>query len=278
VTDVTAHAAVEFAPATASTIRDRSTQAGGECVVFDAEVHAGWDIGGSANGGYLLAIAGRAMAEVTGRPPLTVTAHYLAPAPAGPCTVTVDMVQARRRMSTATASLHQGDREIMRVLGTFGEQRVGGPVLVAGGPPELPPYEQCIAPIQPTDGFAPSIFERLAVRFRPGDEGFRTGRPTGVAEIAGWFAFADERPIDAIGLLFAADSFAPAVFNTGLPVAWVPTLELTVHVRGMPAPGPLRCVFRSRFISGGLLEEDGELWDANDTLVCHSRQLALTPR
>jgi hypothetical protein len=51
-----------------------------------------------------------------------------------------------------------------------------------------------------------------------------------------------------------------------------------VHVRGVPAPGPLRCVFRTRFVHGGLLEEDGEVWDARDRLVAQSRQLALTPR
>ena len=89
---------------------------------------------------------------------------------------------------------------------------------------------------------------------------------------------ADEQPIDAFGLLLASDAFAPAVFNTTLPVAWVPTLELTVHVRGVPAPGPLACVFRSRFVHGGLLEEDGELWDAAGRLVGLSRQLALAPR
>ena len=38
---------------------------------YRAEVHDGWDIGGNANGGYVLAIAGRAMADAVGRPPLT---------------------------------------------------------------------------------------------------------------------------------------------------------------------------------------------------------------
>ena len=245
---------------------------------FEATVQPGWDIGGNANGGYLLAIAGRAMAEATGRPPLTITAHYLAPAPAGECRVDVEVVRSGRRMATATASLVQADREVMRVLGTFGEQAGAGPVLVSGEPPVLPPYEKCVVPVMPAEGLRPALNERLAVRMRPGDDGFRHGRPTGVAEIAGWFAFADERPVDAIGLLLVADAFPPPVFNTELPVAWVPTLELTVHVRGVPVPGPLRCVFRSRFIHGGLLEEDGEVWDTAGRLVAQSRQLALTPR
>ena len=47
---------------------------------WSASIHPGWDIAGNANGGYLLAVAARALAAATGRPdPVTVTAHYLSP-------------------------------------------------------------------------------------------------------------------------------------------------------------------------------------------------------
>jgi acyl-CoA thioesterase len=68
------------------------------------------------------------------------------------------------------------------------------------------------------------------------------------------------------------------VFNANLPLAWTPTLEMTTHVRAMPAPGWLRCRFTTRFVTGGLLEEDGEIWDQSGRLVALSRQLALVPR
>jgi hypothetical protein len=71
---------------------DEGPGAGPGTASFAGVVQPGWDIGGHANGGYLLAIAGRAMAEVTGRPPLSITAHYLAPAFAGPCVVDVGLV------------------------------------------------------------------------------------------------------------------------------------------------------------------------------------------
>jgi hypothetical protein len=85
-------------------------------------------------------------------------------------------------------------------------------------------------------------------------------------------------PDYAIGLLLVADAFPPPIFNTTLPAAWVPTVELTVHVRGVPEPGPLRCWFRSRFVHDGLLDEEGEIWDSTGKLVAQSRQLALLPR
>jgi acyl-coenzyme A thioesterase PaaI-like protein len=265
-----------FAGATSVT-RLHDDEPGG-VVRFRGEVHPGWDIGGNANGGYLMAIAGRAMAAALGRPPLTLTAHYLQPAPAGPCTIEVATVRSGRRLATATASLRMGDVEIIRLLGTFGEQTPGGPSLTIDQPVDLPAYEDCELPPTPVEGPLPAMMERLAVRIRPGDEGFRVGRPTGRAEIRGWFAFADEEPIDAIGLLLVADAFPPPVFNTELPVAWVPTVELTVHVRGVPSPGPLRCAFRSRFVRDGLVDEEGEIWDSSGALVAQSRQLALMPR
>jgi hypothetical protein len=96
--------------------------------------------------------------------------------------------------------------------------------------------------------------------------------------MAGWFGFADGRPLDTLSLLLVADALPPAVFNIDIPPGWVPTVEMTVHVRAVPAPGPMRCVFRTRFVHGGMLEEDGEVWDSTGTLVALSRQLALLPR
>jgi hypothetical protein len=245
---------------------------------FGARIHPGWDIGGNANGGYLMAIVARAMAAVTGRPPLSVTGHYLSPGPVGDCVVEVTLVRSGRRMATATGSLKMGDRELLRMLGTFADQDPSGVLYTDGAPPILPAYEDCVPAPGPMDDDVPGLVARLDNRLRPGDEGFRTGAPTGVAEIVGWFDFADRGQIDLFGLLLAADAFPPPIFNADVPASWVPTLELTVHLRAIPVPGPLRCVFKSRFIQGGLLDEDAELWDAAGQMVCQSRQLALIPK
>ena len=117
---------------------------------------------------------------------------------------------------------------------------------------------------------------RVELRLHPGDLG-----PAGAAgppRVRGWFRFPAGEPVDPLGLLVAVDAFPPTVLRTDLPAAWVPTLELTAHIRARPEPGWLRCTFATRFITGGFLEEDGEVWDSSGRLVAQSRQLALVPR
>ena len=96
--------------------------------------------------------------------------------------------------------------------------------------------------------------------------------------ISGYFRLLDGEPIDTLVLLMAVDAFPPVILKSDLPLAWVPTIELTAHVRARPAPGWLRCAFTTRFITGGFLEEDGEAGDSAGRLVAQSRQLALLPR
>lgn len=247
---------------------------------FEATIAEGWDIAGNANGGYLLAIAARAMRETTGRPdPVTITAHYLAPGRPGPAEVRAEAVRVGRRFATATASLATADRRLLQVVGTFGDlaEPAEAPERVDGEPPDLPPVEDCLANEPAAEG-PPSFFSRVDLRLHPEDAEFRTGNPSGIPRMRGWLRLRDGEPWDTLGLLVAVDALPPTVFNARLPVAWTPTVELTAHVRARPAPGWLRCAFTTRFVTGGFLEEDGEVWDETGRLVAQSRQLALVPR
>lgn len=251
--------------------------------VYSGEIAPGWDIVGNANGGYLLAIVGRALEMATGRPDcITVTAHYLAPCPSGPIRVEVRPVRAGRRFATATASLvlTESGKEAVRVIATLGDLRTdpGGPTAMIGERPDITPWEDCPVVSETTINEFAFIHGRLATRIDPRDSGFRAGEPSGLGVMRGWFEFKDGRPIDSTALLMAADTFPPPAFNLALPANWVPTVELTVHVRSVPTPGPLACFFRTRFVQNGLLEADGEIWDAAGVLVAQSRQLALAPR
>ena len=273
----------------ATEIRRATLVAADGSMNYSTTVHPGWDIMGNANGGYLLALVGRALADATGRPDcVTITAHYLAPCPAGEARIAVQLVRAGRRFATATASLflttQSGEKEIVRVLATLGDLATdpGGPSHMdertTFPPAGLLPFSECVGIAQSaTNNFA-YIHGRLGTRVQPGDVHFRDGVKSGQALIRGWFAFNDDRPIDTRALLLASDAFPPSVFNLELPTAWVPTVELTVHTRAIPAPGPVACIFSTRFVQNGLLEEDGEMWDSNGVLVAQSRQLALAPR
>jgi acyl-CoA thioesterase len=248
---------------------------------FAGAVVDGWDIGGNANGGYLLAIAARAMRDASGKPdPVTITAHFLAPGLPGAVEISTEVVKAGKRFATVTGHVVQNGRRMLQLVGAFGDQASGTAALLHqfGAPPELPPMDDCAAR-HPKNGNVPvPIMGRIAVRLHPDDAGFQDGVRSGRAEVRGWFEFADHRPVDTLGLLLAADVLPPAVFNLDLPSGWVPTVELTVHVRGVPAPGPLRCRFSTRFIQGDSFEEDGEVWDSEGRLVALSRQLALIAR
>jgi hypothetical protein len=96
----------------------------------------------------------------------------------------------------------------------------------------------------------------------------------GPFEITGWIRFADGSEPSVLSLLLMVDAYPPTLIG-GLEVGWVPTVELTTHVRARPAPGWLLGTFRTRFLIDGLLEEDGELWDSEGRLVALSRQLAI---
>src|SRR3712207_8646084 len=71
--------------------------------VAGAAIHDGWDIGGNANGGYLLALAANGLRLVAGRPdPITITAHYLSPGKPGDATIAGEVVKHGRRFTTVS--------------------------------------------------------------------------------------------------------------------------------------------------------------------------------
>ncbi|MCE2855017.1 MAG: thioesterase family protein [Ilumatobacteraceae bacterium] len=240
----------------------------------------GWDIMGNANGGFLLARVANAMCVASGRnDPVSVTMHYLAPAPASDEYVTdVEVVKAGRTLSTVSASLRRGATNIARAIGSFGDvdaQRE--PIHVTMSPPDIPPVDDCVAR-RDNSPLVPALQNRLTTYLHPDDVGFATGNPPRVARMRGWLEFADGTPMSTLGLLLAADAFPPTLFNLFGMQGWVPTVELTVHVRAQPSPGPVQCVFTTHVVQGGMLEEDGQIWDSSGTCVALSRQIALAPR
>ncbi|MFF4523593.1 thioesterase family protein [Streptomyces bluensis] len=264
----------EFDRDTAVTRRDEG--------VYDTDLSAGWTITNAVNGGYLLAVLGRALADALPHSdPFTVSAHYLTASRPGPAVIRTDVARTGRTLSTGQASLFQYDDnghevERIRVLASYGDlDSLPDDVRTTAKPPVFPPMDRCFGP---QDGPTPvsgssSITERLMLKLDPSTLGWALGAPSGKGEMRAWLGLADGRDADPLSLLLAVDALPPTAFELGIS-GWVPTIELTVHVRSRPAPGPLRVSLITRNLAGGFLEEDAEVWDSADRLVAQSRQLA----
>ena len=267
---------------------------------FAAELDRGWVVGGGINGGYLLAVIGNAVrtrlldiAPDSGHvDPFSVSAHYLSASVPGPAVVETEVVRTGGRFSTVAATLvqHVDGVRVPRigVLATYGDldaahdqqtDAAAAALHLALPVPDLPPLEECLPSNGAPAGFdeAPPLLARFDLRLDPATAMWAIGKPSRRGVIQGWFALADHRPLDPIALLVVVDALPPVTFDLGMP-GWAPTLELTVHVRAKPEPGPVVVRHLTRTVAGGLFEEDCEVWDSTGRLVAQSRQLALQPR
>lgn len=245
---------------------------------FSGQVQPVWNIGTNPNGGYLLAMAARALALRAPAQPdaLSITAHYLRPGLAGqPCRIDTQLLRSGRTLSTWRASLLQEGSarlELLAAMGRLEHAASAPPPRLAMPVPQMPPPEDCPGRSASAQGIELAILQRLDVRLHPDDAAPGAARR---AQMRGWVRFTDGRAPDTLACVLLADAFPPAIFGLLGMVGWVPTIELTVHVRRRPAPGWMLGQFWSQDLSEGRVIEDGALWDSQGQLVVQSRQLAL---
>lgn len=241
----------------------------------DAVIHEGWDVFGVPHGGYLTALAAQAVLEVSGVPDLfTISVHFLRKARLGPMRFTVRAVGGSRRLTTFTAVGHQGhdERPTLTAMVSVGDANtLTGPTWTDRAPRAPMDLHDVIA--SPGAAFSPpNIARRMRLKLDPATLGFAEGRTGPRAEIRG---VADLPESDVLAALVACDLTPPAIWNALGVQGWVPTLELTAHVRQPPISGPLAVTASTREVTKGLLEEDALVHDAEGRLVVQSRQLAL---
>ena len=239
-----------------------------------------WSIGGNANGGYALSPVLRALAATGGHAdPLSVPTHFLRPVAVGvaepqAAEVRTEIVRQGRTTTVARATLVQDGRERLTVLGTFGDldEVVGvDHELTVPAPPTTAP-DDCVHRSQLAQGVELSILDRLDIRIDPG-RAVAGGSSEAVME--GWVRFADGGDPSTLALPLFADAFPPSLYPRFGRVGWVPSVELTVHVRRRPAPGWIHARFECDDLTGGRMIETGALWDSTGALVARSRQLGL---
>jgi hypothetical protein len=115
--------------------------------------------------------------------------------------------------------------------------------------------------------------DEVDLRIDPATLGFAGGRPSGRGELRGWLELAGDEPFDPISLLYAVDAFPPATFEIEI-TGWVPTLELSVYVRALPALGPVQVLQRAQLIDAQRVDETCFVWDSTGRLVAQGTQLA----
>jgi hypothetical protein len=270
--------------------------------LYDAQPDARFALvapGGSTppavNGGALMATILRAVLSESPHPhPVATSAHFLRVPRLAPAEVRVTWLKQGGTAATARAALVQDDKVILDTTVTTGTVPDGRAASPAGGnaamsadldwtgpPPGFPDIADCVDLGQwpgtlASDGSA-GYAAHVEMLMDPATAGWRSGQPSGRAEMRGYFRLREDRDPDAYLLAMAVDGLPPVVFGLGV-TGWSPTVEMTWHMRGVPGPGPLAVQTTSRHVSGGWFDEEAEVWDSAGRLVAQSRQLARVGR
>jgi acyl-CoA thioesterase len=231
-----------------------------------ARVREHWFVQKGPNGGFVAALATRALCELAGegQSPRSLSLHYLAPPEAGELEVRAAVERAGRTTTFVSLRVLQGDVSVAYGIGAASAWREGQPEWGTLERPDVPP---------------PGELESLDLAgnfpFLANYEMRSFHEPHGA-----WMRAAEPRACDPILLAALTDAWVPAAFTHMEAPTFVPTIDLTIHWRaapGVPAgehPWVLG-VFDSKLGAGGTWEEDGQLWSEDGVLLAQSRQLAI---
>src|SRR5690606_10262351 len=204
----------------------------------------GWWIVNGPNGGYVAAVLLRAvLAEAGdgGRRPRTLHVQYLRPPAEGDVDVGVTVERAGRTVTNLTVRMFQEGRLLALGLASLAVDR-DAPVAYDEDPglPTLPdgrpvPRPEEVPHVEVDPERDVPMRGHYDLRWVLGDLPFRPG-PTGEARArcGGWLRPAEPEPVDEVVLTAMSDAWMPPIFcRVDHPLA-VPTIDLTVHYRGLP--------------------------------------------
>jgi hypothetical protein len=251
------------------------TAAGPGC--YEAELLREYAIGGTKpNGGYLLACLGRAALAAAREAGsghehvIAAGAQFFRSPDVGPARIGTTVLRAGRTATQVSAAISPDGGPGVQAQFTLATLAAGSQPYWGGTDPvPMPPIGQC-QPMFSDDrrGISVSFDPAAALAFTPDGPVV-----TGDGELRAWLRDGETDVLDPVGLLLACDVLPPATLGVVL-TSWVPTLDLTVYIRALPAPGPLRIRMRAQLIQDGFADEVCEGWDSAGRLVFQSTQLA----
>lgn len=264
----------DFAVATGVELRARNSEA----AEFGVDLDRLWSALDVLQGGYLLAILGRAAGETVAHDPphlSSASAVFLhAPQP-GPATARIDVLRTGRSTTHLRGQLRQDNEltvEAHLILTTLGDDDPWW-----SGHDEVAPTDpdDCLViPAEPPGvGFRVAMMDVVEERLDPSVLGFAAGQPSGRGIVAGHLRLRDGSEWDPLSLQVALDMGPPAHFDLGMG-GGAPTLQLSSHVRRLPAPGPIWFELRAEDVGDERMTERMKVWDSKRRLVGQATQLA----
>lgn len=248
---------------------------------FEVDVHPLWAVGDKPNGGYLLAMLGRAARSVAcgddgpGWETVSASITYMAPPDLAPATVRTNVMRRGRTAAQVRAVLVQKGRDMVDAVFVLATLPPPNARYDAIGPLDVAAPDACerLRPEIP-GGIRVGLMDALDLRLDPVTNPFTGAAYEGArAELRGWTRFRDGREPDPLALLLFIDAVPPATMMIGSS-GWVPTLQMSAFVRGMPDPGWLGIRFTANLVSGGMVDETCVLWDSAGRVVAQSNQVA----
>ncbi|MCG6879362.1 MAG: thioesterase family protein [Deltaproteobacteria bacterium] len=240
---------------------------------FRGRISGNWSVNGNPNGGYLMGImVDAALRKSEKKRTPIVTANFISRGTPGTAQIVVEKISHSRQFQRFQVSLFQEGEEKVRALATFSAEKENCPdERYETGPAPLPSRDRCVSL---PDLTAYGLFRQVELLLDPSCAGWLQKRLSERSENRGWMRLRDDHPYDIASILLVADALPPGILASRGMVAWVPTIELSVSIRNMPKSRWLNCSLRTRFVTCGLLEADGEVWDEKGNLVAISRQIA----
>jgi acyl-CoA thioesterase len=247
--------------------------------VFEGSVSRDWWIVFGPNGGTVAAMIMRALVEAVGdaeRLPRSLTIHFTTAPREGPIRIATGVERAGRSLTTVTARVEQDGRLVALAIAAFSRSRRGALDFSHIEMPDAPPPEE-LEQFPHSDEF-PRFMHNWDFR-RAAGAPLWSGASESV--VGGWARLVDAQEWDYPLITQLSDAWFPAVFPMLDGPNPIPTVDLTIHFRAeLPLdalqPGDFALVrFVSRVSAHGFVEEDGEVWSRDGTLIAQSRQLAL---